>query len=193
MDSKVILKVTWLPGTLVIILVSLFFWSNYTMDKLDKIVVSQTADQQYKQDLILSISELQNKLSLLDDRLNQYNDELFKLDEAIKAIKAVASLAGNHGVQLLDFKFDLLKYLEQKKQADGPGPFILPFEARFCGNYIKTGKFIQVLERKKYIRDINSIKLLNDGSGNNDVSCNIKGALRFFNRSELELTDNGQI
>jgi len=192
MDGKVILKATWLPGMLAIMFIVLFFWRNYTIDKLEAAFISQSSEMQNKQDLILSISELQNRLSLLDKQINEYNDELFRLDEAIKAVKAVASLAGNHGVQLFDFKFDLPKYLEQKKQADGPGPFILPFEAEFCGNYFQTGKFIQVLEKKKYIRDINSIKLLNDGSGNNDVSCNIRGALRFFDKSKLELTDNGQ-
>lgn len=188
MDKKFILKAIWIPLVLALLFVIVFFVREYHLNRIDETIASEKQSFKEKHALILSISDLQNKMASLDREMDNYNSQLFTMDNAVSLVEAVAILADRYGIGLIDFRFDVPKYIQQKRSAETCGPFIVPFEGAFQGGYMATGRFMQALEKKVYIKNIYNIKISSDEISNNNVLCDIKGAIRFFDRSKLDLS-----
>jgi len=186
MDIKFILKGIWVPLVLVSLFITVFFFREYHFNKIDETITLKKRDFKEKQALILSISDLQKKKTALDQEMGKYNSQLFTMDNVVPLVEAVAILADRNGVGLVDFKFDVPIYIQQKKSAKSWGPFIVPFESAFQGEYVAMGKFLQSLEKKVYIKKIYDVKISLNEVSDDEVLCDIKGAIRFFDRSKLD-------
>ena len=191
MNNRDMLKIALLPGILIMLFITLFYWRDYNLSKLNNDIAFQTKDLSKKQKSLRNIKQLQEKLDSLDSKLAGLKGELIGLSEPVAMVKAVAALAESYDIVLIDYQFDVPKYIEHKKKAGEPGPFIVPFEGKFKGDFIAAGKFIKALERKAYLKEIYNIKLLNDPATRDNILCNVKGAVRFFDRSRLEPAPNG--
>ncbi|MCP4584286.1 MAG: hypothetical protein GY839_21955 [candidate division Zixibacteria bacterium] len=191
MDGRVILKVIWLPCVLVLVFCAIFYWHSRSIARLDLAVSDKTGELTTRLKTLKSVGDYQVKLAAFDDQIRAYKDDLFDLDDAVSMVKAMASLANKHRVKFIDFKYDIPKYIQQKRFSDNTSAFIVPFESKLTGNYSDVGKLFRSLETKVYVLDIYDIKLQSDPESEDGVQCDFRGAVRFFERAKPGMANNG--
>jgi len=192
MDRGVIIKILWFPCLLVIMLATLLYWRDDDLNRLDKVYTKKELDFKGKNRQLLLSGDLKERLAKYEKQAKTIQKDLFSLDEAVAMIRTIADVAEKHQVKLTDFEYDIPKYVRQKRSSGNSDAITVPFESSFTGNYIAIGKFIEELEKKIYLVKINDIKFQNNSIVPGKVNCVFKGALRFIDRSKLELADYGE-
>jgi Tfp pilus assembly protein PilO len=186
MANRMIMKAAIIPVILALVLITAIYWRSLSLEQANREYSEQSRQLQRAYAELGSAGQLQEKNADLEKRLADLRGDLYGLDEAVELVKYISRQAGNYEVLLNDFKFDLPWYIDQKNRDGDPGPFIVPFECVLQGDYIKIGKFIAGIEKRKFIGDIVNVKFYRDTSGKAAVICELKGALRFFDKSILE-------
>lgn len=165
----------------------MLYYRDYNLSKLNDNIASESHELNNKLSLLNSINKFQRELTALDRKVIISQDDYFSLNETVSLVREIAAIADIYKIKLNDFKLDIPKYIDCKERANGPGPFSVPFEGKFEGNYIAAGKFVNALEEKIYIGEIYSIRLTNSETNLSGITFNIKGIVRFIDRYNLEL------
>lgn len=174
-------KVLLPPIIFTIVLIVLVFWRGNTIERLDKSLADKNKKTQEMLTLLNNTPAMINQYAHLDSVIRSYGDDLMGIDEAIEMVRKIGRAASDHNIALVDFKFDVNKYVDIKEKARASGSYFVPFEARFKGGYIDFGKFTGTLERRKYIGNINHLQIARNPLENTEFY-SIKGFVRFYER-----------
>lgn len=185
MEKRVIIKFSIIPAVLLAAIFSLFYWRAISVEKSRQIIIEKENEIQQAQITLASAGQLKMRDRQINDRLSEVREDLYTMDQAVELVKRISAIAARHQVLLNDFKFDLEKYISQKDLAGEYGPFVVPFECVVQSDYSRIGKFINTIEKRKFISYIVNVKFYRDSSGKTNAVCEIKGALRFYNDSFL--------
>jgi Tfp pilus assembly protein PilO len=192
MANRMILKIAIIPAVLILALATTVYWRLQSLEQANREYNAQAVKLQSVYAELGSAGQLQERNVDLEQRLGDLKSDLYGMDEAVELVKYISKRAADYNVMLNDFKFDLPKYIDQKDRSGEPGPFVVPFECVLQGDYIPIGKFIGNLENRKFVGDMVNIKFYRDTSGKCSVVCELKGSLRFFDKSILEKKANAK-
>jgi len=192
MDGRTIFKSLWFPCLLAVMLAVLFYWRDSDTRLLANIYANREIDFNGKYSLLVSSERLKEQLANFDEQAENFQNDFFRLDEAVMMIRTIAEMSESYRVSLTDFEYDIPKYLQQKRLSDQEIAVTVPFEAGFAGYYINIGKFVEQLEKRIYLANIYDMKLQNNSNTPGEVNCVLKGALKFIDKTKLGLAYYGE-
>jgi len=180
MDRRLLLKAVWLPGFLLSMILGILFFRNHHLDQLDATIASDSMRLDSRRALLASIGELRKELTAVSRSMERDYKHLFELAKAESMVEIINNMAAYYGIEMIDFKFQIPEYVEKRLQADKTIPYLIQFEAKFKGDYVPVGKFIESLEKRIFLDEINSIRLVANEAGGNEVISDIRGVVRFI-------------
>jgi len=180
MDRRLLLKAVWLPGFLLSMILGILFFRNHHLDQLDATIASDSMRLDSRRALLASIGELRKELTAVSRSMERDYKQLFELAKAESMVEIINNMAAHYGIEMIDFKFQIPEYVEKRLQADKTIPYLIQFEAKFKGDYVPVGKFIESLEKSIFLDEINSIRLVANKAGGNEVISDIRGVVRFI-------------
>jgi len=180
MDRRLFLKAVWLPGLLLSMIVGILFFRNHHLDQLDATIASDSMRLDSRRALLASIGELRKELTAVSRSMERDYKQLFELAKAESMVEIINNMAAYYGIEMIDFKFQIPEYVEKRLQADKTIPYLIQFEAKFKGDYVPVGKFIESLEKRIFLDEINSVRLVANEAGGNEVISDIRGVVRFI-------------
>jgi hypothetical protein len=174
-----------IPALLIIISIVAHSFYNASIKNMDKIIDKNTDKLLKLQNEMVSAESLFEIRRSLDRSFSEIERDLYSLDSAINLVKRVNEEARYYEVALSDFQFDLPTYINFKTIPGSGGAIVVPFECMVKGNYLKIGKFMSSLEKRHFIKNINSIRADLDISGNANIIAIFKGDLQFFDLNSI--------
>lgn len=180
MDSRLVLKTVWLPGFLLSVILAMLFFRDHHLDQLEATIASDSIRLDNKLALLASVGELRTELAAVSRSMERDYKHLFELAKAESMVEIINDMAAYYGIEMVDFKFQIPEYVEKRLQAGKTIPYLIQFEAKFRGDYVPVGKFIESLEKRIFLDEINNIRLVAGEGRGNEVISDIRGVVRFI-------------